>query len=105
MLAGLGQRGARSVFVRYLSRLAGHPSADAVLAAIAGESGMERDSVQRYLESTEDADVVSAAAAEMQRMGIGGVPFFIFNKRQAASGAQPPEALLKAIREAAAAPT
>jgi predicted DsbA family dithiol-disulfide isomerase len=36
----------------------------------------------------------------MQRMGISGVPFFIFNKRLAASGAQPPEALLKAMREA-----
>jgi predicted DsbA family dithiol-disulfide isomerase len=77
----------------------------AVLAAIAGECGMDRDSVQRYLESAEDADVVKAAAEEMQRMGIGGVPFFIFNKRLAASGAQPPEALLKAMREGVAAPT
>ncbi|MBI5721447.1 MAG: CoA-binding protein [Burkholderiales bacterium] len=34
MLVGLGERGARSVFVRYLSRLVGHPSSDAVLAAI-----------------------------------------------------------------------
>lgn len=72
-----------------------------VLAAVAGESGMDRDTVQRYLDTTEDADQVRAAAAEMQRMGIGGVPFFIFNKRLAASGAQPPEALLKAMREAA----
>jgi succinyl-CoA synthetase alpha subunit len=35
MLAGLAARGARSVFVRYLRSLTGHPSADAVLAAIA----------------------------------------------------------------------
>jgi succinyl-CoA synthetase alpha subunit len=35
MLAGLEARGARSVFVRYLRGLPGHPSADAVLAAIA----------------------------------------------------------------------
>ncbi len=34
MLAGLKARGARSVFVRYLESLGGHPSADAVLAAI-----------------------------------------------------------------------
>ena len=34
MLDGLRARGARSVFVRYLERLGGHPSADAVLAAI-----------------------------------------------------------------------
>jgi succinyl-CoA synthetase alpha subunit len=34
MLAGLKARGANSVFVRYLESLDGHPSADAVLAAI-----------------------------------------------------------------------
>ncbi|MCK9379513.1 MAG: DsbA family oxidoreductase [Sulfuritalea sp.] len=73
----------------------------AVLAAVAGECGMDRDAVQGYLDSMTDADEVRAAAGEMQRMGIGGVPFFIFNKRLAASGAQPPDALLQAMREAA----
>jgi succinyl-CoA synthetase alpha subunit len=34
MLAGLKARGAQSVFVRYIESLDGHPSADAVLAAI-----------------------------------------------------------------------
>ena len=72
----------------------------AVLAEVAAESGMARDAVQRYLESDEDASEVRAAAGEMHRMGISGVPFFIFNNKLAASGAQPPEALLKAMREA-----
>ena len=72
-----------------------------VLATVAGECGMDRDAVQRYLDSAEDTDEVRAAAMEMQRKGISGVPFFIFNKRLAASGAQPPEALLQAMREAA----
>jgi succinyl-CoA synthetase alpha subunit len=34
MLAGLKARGAKSVFIRYLQSLDGHPNADAVLAAI-----------------------------------------------------------------------
>jgi succinyl-CoA synthetase alpha subunit len=34
MLSGLEARGAKSVFIRYLRSLPGHPSADAVLAAI-----------------------------------------------------------------------
>ena len=76
----------------------------AVLAEVAGECGMDRDAVQGYLDTAEDADEVRAAAGEMHRMGISGVPFFIFNKRLAASGAQPPEALLKAMREAMATP-
>jgi predicted DsbA family dithiol-disulfide isomerase len=73
----------------------------AVLGTVAGESGMNSDAVQRYLDSAEDADLVRAAAAEMQGMGISGVPFFIFNKRLVASGAQPPETLLTKMREAA----
>jgi hypothetical protein len=35
LLAGLRERGVRSVFVRYLESLGGHPTADGVLAAIA----------------------------------------------------------------------
>ena len=73
----------------------------AVLAAVAGECGMDRDAVRRYLDSDQDADEVHAAAVHWHSMGISGVPFFIFNDRLAASGAQPPEALLKVMREAA----
>jgi predicted DsbA family dithiol-disulfide isomerase len=32
-------------------------------------------------------------------MGIGSVPFFIFNGKLAVSGAQPPEVLLDALRQ------
>lgn len=39
MLDGLRARGTRSVFVRYLEQLGGHPSADAVLAAISTTLG------------------------------------------------------------------
>jgi protein disulfide-isomerase len=34
-------------------------------------------------------------------MGISGVPFFVVNQKLAASGAQPPEALLGVMRQAA----
>ncbi len=71
----------------------------AVLAEVAGECGMDAAAVRSYLDSDEDAGAVRAGAEEVQRMGISGVPFFIFNNKLAASGAQPPEALLKAMRE------
>jgi predicted DsbA family dithiol-disulfide isomerase len=45
------------------------------------------------------ADLVEALFA--RRKGINGVPFFIFNNRLAASGAQPPQALLQVMRQAA----
>ena len=71
----------------------------AVLAEVAGECGMDAAAVRSYLDSDEDAGAVRAGAEEVQRMGISGVPFFIFNNKLAASGAQPPEALLKTMRE------
>ena len=77
-----------------------HVGDRAILADVAAACGMDRDAVLRYLESTEDADAVRGGATEAQRKGIGGVPFFIFNQRLAASGAQPPEALLQVMREA-----
>jgi predicted DsbA family dithiol-disulfide isomerase len=39
----------------------------------------------------------------MKSMGVGGVPFFIFNQRVAVSGAQPPEVLADAMAQAATA--
>ncbi|NJD35203.1 MAG: DsbA family oxidoreductase [Betaproteobacteria bacterium] len=72
-----------------------------VLADVAAACGMDRAAVLSYLESNEDADAVRGGAKEAQRTGISGVPFFIFNQRLAASGAQPPEALLSVMRQAA----
>jgi predicted DsbA family dithiol-disulfide isomerase len=79
-----------------------HVGDRAVLADVAASCGMAREAVLRYLESAEDADTVRSGAAEAGHRGINGVPFFIFNNRLAASGAQPPEVLLRAMRESAA---
>lgn len=78
-----------------------HVGDRAVLADVAAACGMDRDAVLRYLESSADADAVRGGAIEAQRKGISGVPFFIFNNRLAASGAQPPQALLQVMRQAA----
>jgi len=79
-----------------------HVGDRAVLAAIAGECGMDEEAVRRYLDSDEMAEAVRGDAEEARRLGISGVPFFIFNNRLAASGAQPPDALLRVMREASA---
>jgi predicted DsbA family dithiol-disulfide isomerase len=78
-----------------------HVGDRAVLTDIAAACGMDRATVLRYLESTTDADAVRGGADEARRKGINGVPFFIFNNRLAASGAQPPQALLQVMRQAA----
>lgn len=82
--------------------LAGRHVGDrAVLADVAAACGMDREAVLRYLESAEDAEAVRGGADEARRKGINGVPFFIFNNRLAASGAQAPQALLQVMRQAA----
>jgi predicted DsbA family dithiol-disulfide isomerase len=37
---------------------------------------------------------------EARQAGIGGVPFFIFNRRVGVSGAQEPDTLLQAMEQA-----
>jgi predicted DsbA family dithiol-disulfide isomerase len=70
-----------------------------VLAAIAGEAGFDVGAARAHLASGNGADVVAALGRRARELGIGGVPFFIFNRRVGVSGAQEPETLLAAIGE------
>lgn len=70
-----------------------------VLARLAGESGQDAAAALAYLHSEEDVEEVRAQAERGQRMGITGVPFFIFNGRYGMGGAQAPEVLLDAMRQ------
>ncbi len=72
----------------------------AVLADIGERAGLDRAELERYLASDEDRDQVLRGDVEAREAGINGVPFFIFNRRIAASGAQEPETLLKAMTDA-----
>ena len=69
----------------------------AVLAEIAQRAGV-RDWPQAV-----DAGGVAALEEEMRGHGISAVPTFIFNRSLGVSGAQAPEALAAAIRQASAA--
>ena len=72
----------------------------AALAAIGERAGIERTTLEAYLDSDEDRDVVLHGDIEARQAGVNGVPFFIFNRRVAVSGAHEPETLLKAMMEA-----
>jgi predicted DsbA family dithiol-disulfide isomerase len=76
-----------------------------VLADIGTGGGLDRDALLRYLESDEDRDEVSQADIGARTAGIGGVPFFIINRRVGVSGAQDPEVLLEAIEQASKVPS
>ncbi len=64
------------------------------LAHIAAEAGLEEKAASAYLAGTEDTEEVLAEDVYARKIGIGGVPCFIFDGKYAVSGAQEPEAFL-----------
>ncbi len=72
----------------------------AVLAAIAEEGGLARERAREVLAGDDFATEVRAEERRAQESGIHAVPTFVFGGRIAVSGAQPPEALARAVRQA-----
>jgi predicted DsbA family dithiol-disulfide isomerase len=71
-----------------------------VLVGVAVDAGCDEAAVRAHLASDAGRDSVAAADARTKSTGIGGVPFFIFNRRLAVSGAQPPQLLREALEQA-----
>jgi predicted DsbA family dithiol-disulfide isomerase len=69
------------------------------LADIGERAGLERDLLEEYLDSEADRDAILNGDLEARQSGVNGVPFFIFNRKVAVSGAHEPETLLKAMLE------
>jgi predicted DsbA family dithiol-disulfide isomerase len=70
------------------------------LARLAGEAGYDAAAALSHLESDAGRAEIAAADERSKQMGIAGVPFFIFNRRLAVSGAQPPDILADALSQA-----
>jgi predicted DsbA family dithiol-disulfide isomerase len=73
----------------------------AVLIEAASQVGMDADVVARLLSGDADNDAVREEIETAQRLGVTGVPFFIFAGRFGMPGAQPPDVLASAIGKAA----
>ena len=71
-----------------------------MLADIAARAGLDRIAAEAYLAGDEDRAQIAQADVEARNAGIGGVPYFIFNRKIGVSGAQDPEALLEAMEQA-----
>jgi predicted DsbA family dithiol-disulfide isomerase len=71
-----------------------------VLAAVAAENGFDGDAARRMLDGDQGVFETSEREEQSKRIGVSGVPFFIFNRRLAVSGAQGADALLEALEQA-----
>jgi len=72
----------------------------ATLVRIAVDAGLAREEAEAAIADEELRRTVADEEEKARQMGVQGVPFFIFNKRVAVSGAQDPETLLEAMLEA-----
>ncbi len=98
---GLEDAVAESLFAGYFIEGANLTDLKA-LADIGARGGLERAALETWLDSGEDRDLVIQKDAEIRKSGVSGVPFFIFNRKLAVSGAHEPETLLKAMLESVA---
>lgn len=73
-----------------------------ILAAIAGEAGMDAAATLRLLRSDADADDIAARDADARSKGVTSVPTFLIAQQYVVSGAQPPDLWGKVIAELAA---
>lgn len=70
------------------------------LLRVASAAGLPEDETRALLASAARREDVEAEDREARAVGIGGVPFFIFNGKTAVSGAHDPDTLLQAIAAA-----
>ena len=72
-----------------------------VLVEAAKHAGMDGAVVAALLATDKDRDEVIEEIAVAQKMGVTGVPCFIVDNKYAVMGAQPPEQIAGAIKQAA----
>ncbi|WP_169081541.1 DsbA family oxidoreductase [Paenibacillus sp. PL91] len=70
------------------------------LAVLAAEVGLDAAAVTQMLETEQFKDAVRGEEEEGSKLGIRGVPFYVFDRKYAVSGAQSPDVFLDTLRKA-----
>ena len=93
---GFGEEIVETLFFDYFIRGLDIGSTE-VLCDIGSRAGLDRKAVSTYLDGTDNIDFVYNENNRVHRMGVNGVPAFIFNKKMVISGAQEPQILARMI--------
>jgi predicted DsbA family dithiol-disulfide isomerase/tRNA-binding EMAP/Myf-like protein len=99
----LGKDAAAALFEEYFTR-GGDITDPEVLVRIAAGIGLSAGAVREHLASDRGRAEVRESQEIAGRLGISGVPFYIFNGRVAISGAQEPETMVRALEMSLEAP-
>ena len=70
------------------------------LVHVSAEAGLDRIETETFLASEKGVVEVKAEEAVGRRLGIRGVPYFVFNGSISIFGAQPPDIIVSAIQQA-----
>jgi len=68
-----------------------------VLADMAETTGFDRQEVETYLNEEDDSALIYDENARAHRLGINGVPAYVFNESWVISGAQEPQVLSRML--------
>ena len=71
-----------------------------VITEVAAGAGLDASAVRDVLDGDAYADAVRQDELEARQLGIGGVPFFVFDMALGVSGAQPAETFTSALNQA-----
>ncbi|MGA2612202.1 MAG: DsbA family oxidoreductase [Spirochaetia bacterium] len=69
------------------------------LAALGGEAGLDPSEVREMLAGSDFAEEVRSEEREAPELGADGVPFYVFDRTYAVSGAQPIELFLEVLQK------
>jgi predicted DsbA family dithiol-disulfide isomerase len=95
---GLGDSAEEKLFHAYFTE--GRDFGDhETLISIGKEIGLPEEEIKSALVSDEYAEKVEQDIQEASEIGVQGVPFFVFDRKYAVSGAQPPENFLQALNQ------
>lgn len=96
---GMGDKAEELLFKAYFTE--GKDLNDmGTLAQIGAEIGLNATEVTNMLKSNDYISEVKADMQEASKLGINGVPFFVFDRKYAVSGAQPIDTFLQTLQTA-----
>lgn len=76
-----------------------HIGEHATLAEIAAEAGLNREETLAMLTSNRYIEEVRAEQQEANHIGVRGVPFYVFNRKYAVSGAQSSDTFFRTLQK------
>lgn len=95
---GLGDEIKEALFEAHFTR-AQNIDDEKTLLEIAASTGLDKEETEKILSTEEYAHQVNQDDLNAKKLGISGVPFFVFNNKYGVSGAQSPETFLDVLEK------